>query len=420
MDGLVAIELQADQFLGGQGSDEQVVLPFREAVAVIKSHAAQSRRLFPDMMRRHRALDRLTLGFGDGQQRVVDTVGRQRPAVILATLDDIDFVAATRTVLVGPQGAGPGIEGGALLVAVPERPDFGTHAGLADKGVVVGNPTIGEDPHHLALQLVQVLRGRPLIVFAEGDEQVAIAVEHQSRAEMVAGRQFGLLPEDHLEIDQPRPIFRQPPAPDHGTGLVTLATALGIGQVDQTILLERRRQHHVQQSPLALGPNLRNTTQWRRELAICTHHPQIPRSLGHQHALSVRQKCQRPGVLEAADDLGRGDRPQLRAERLRRGQFLMDIKRATATFIAAGSECGYLAGSAPPSAPAVDAGNRCRSPRSPGRSEERAAPTGMATARRPAASKGVRPGIGLFMRPLLQIGFIRDGRTSHSFSWITP
>jgi hypothetical protein len=59
------------------------------------------------------------------------------------------------------------------------------------------------------LQLVQVLRGGALVVLAQGNEQIAVAIEHQARAEVVAHRQLGLLAEDHREVLQPRPVRRQ-------------------------------------------------------------------------------------------------------------------------------------------------------------------------------------------------------------------
>ncbi|MNT62110.1 hypothetical protein D3C72_1998030 [compost metagenome] len=97
-------------------------------------------------------------------------MGRNRPAVILAGLGQIDLIAATRAVLVGPQLTGPGVERCALLITVTKGPDFRAYVVLADKGVVFGHGAIREDAHDLALQLVQVLGRRALVVFTQRDE----------------------------------------------------------------------------------------------------------------------------------------------------------------------------------------------------------------------------------------------------------
>ena len=64
-----------------------------------------------------------------------------------------------------------------------------------------------------------------------------------------------LLAEDHAEVIQPRAVFGQLATTDGGTGLAVTAL-LGVGQVHGTVLVELRRQHHIQQAALALGPHL--------------------------------------------------------------------------------------------------------------------------------------------------------------------
>ncbi|MNM65836.1 hypothetical protein D3C81_772980 [compost metagenome] len=196
----VAVEFQANQLLRRQRADEQAVLPRLEAWVVVKRHAADGRGFFPDMVRVDHAIDMLAPGFGNRHQRIVDAMGGNRPTKVLAGLGDVDLITATGPVLVGPQLAGPGVERRALLVAVAERPDFRAHVIATDKRVVLGHRAVREDAHQLALQLVQVLRSRPLVVLAKGDEQVAVAVEHQARAKMVAAGELGLLAENHVEV----------------------------------------------------------------------------------------------------------------------------------------------------------------------------------------------------------------------------
>src|SRR5690606_14617532 len=115
-------------------------------------------------------------------EAVVDAVGSDRPAIVLAGLGDVDLVPPTRAVLMSPELAGPGIERGALLIAVTVGPDLRARIVAANEGVVIRDAPIRIQSHHLALQLVQILRSRPLVVLTQGDEQIAVTVEHQSRA----------------------------------------------------------------------------------------------------------------------------------------------------------------------------------------------------------------------------------------------
>src|SRR5690606_30275960 len=121
---LVAVKLQANQRAIKHGSNKQVVLPGFETLGVIEGHSAYGRRLTPDMMRRLCIRGGLTYRLRNGAPAVVVAVCRQGPTVISPWLWDVDFIAATRAMLVGPNGTAPGIERRTLLVAVAIRPDF--------------------------------------------------------------------------------------------------------------------------------------------------------------------------------------------------------------------------------------------------------------------------------------------------------
>ncbi|MNV16700.1 hypothetical protein D3C71_1074690 [compost metagenome] len=125
-----------------------------------------------------------------------------------------------------------------MRVALPVGPDFRAHVGLADKGVVLGHRAVRVDSHHLALQLVEVLGGRAFIVFPQRHEQIAVAIEHQPRTEMVALREFGFLAQDHLKVLDRRQIVGEPAAPHRSSRLVVLSTPFGIGQIDHPVLSE--------------------------------------------------------------------------------------------------------------------------------------------------------------------------------------
>src|SRR3546814_8523913 len=106
-----------------------------------------------------RAVDVGALCFGYGKSAVIDAMGSQWPAVVLAGLRNIDLIAAAWTMLVRPELARPWIKRRSLLIAMAVRPDFRAYLRIADERVVVGNAAVGVRAYYLALQLVQVLRG---------------------------------------------------------------------------------------------------------------------------------------------------------------------------------------------------------------------------------------------------------------------
>src|SRR5690606_22418827 len=99
--------------------------PGGKKAGIVKGHSGDSRRYLPVVMRLLGARHARALGFGNAQARVIDAVGGQGPAVILARLRNIDFVTASRAVFMRPQLPGPGVQCGTLLVAMPVGPDFG-------------------------------------------------------------------------------------------------------------------------------------------------------------------------------------------------------------------------------------------------------------------------------------------------------
>src|SRR5690606_1009471 len=115
------------------------------------------RRDLPIIERRLSALGSGAQRFGYCSARIVDAVGRQGPAVILACHGDIDLVAAARAVLMSPHFPRPGVQRPALLVSVAVRPDLRARTLCSDKWIVVRHAAVRMQPYQLALQLVQVL-----------------------------------------------------------------------------------------------------------------------------------------------------------------------------------------------------------------------------------------------------------------------
>ena len=128
----------------------------------------------------------LVRALADRRAGVVDAVGDHRPAVVDAGAHDVDLVAAARAVLVQPRDAGLRVDGQTLRVAMAVAEDLGPRARDADERIVLGHAAVRMQPDHLAVILAQVLRAIALPALADGDEQMALRVERQTRAEVFA------------------------------------------------------------------------------------------------------------------------------------------------------------------------------------------------------------------------------------------
>ena len=130
------------------------------------------------------------------------------------------------------------------------------------------------------------------------------AVQHQAGTEMQPLGQLGLLPEQDAEILQAGPVIGQTAASHGGAGAAV--AGLGIGQVDQAVLGEIRRQGHVEQAALPLRGHL-GYAFGRGQAAGNAQQPQIAGAFGDEDA-AIGQKGHGPGMLQAARhgrDLGR-------------------------------------------------------------------------------------------------------------------
>src|SRR5262249_49620759 len=102
--------------LAGKRADEQIAVPRGKHLARVERDAAGRDVRRPEVhglletgLRRFVAVDRLA--------GVVASVADDREAVVLASLDLVDLVAAARTVLGGPQPAGLRMNRDAAFVA---------------------------------------------------------------------------------------------------------------------------------------------------------------------------------------------------------------------------------------------------------------------------------------------------------------
>src|SRR5499426_1914299 len=124
-----AVELYADYALSPQIAEKEIAAKLRERRAAIEERARGGDRRSVFEQRRDHALFRFRMM-------------NQRPTVVLAALDDVDFVAAAWAVEARRPMLGlelrvrTGLPGDALRVAVAVRPNLGARVRPPDEGVV--------------------------------------------------------------------------------------------------------------------------------------------------------------------------------------------------------------------------------------------------------------------------------------------
>ena len=238
-----------------------------------------------------------------GAGAVVRAVGDDRPAVVHAGTNHIHFVAALWAVFVRPQQAGLRMQRRALHVAIAQRIFFRQPAGFAHERIVFRHAAVVVQADHRTVVIAGILRALHFAAVAEGDKQITFAVEHDARAEVIAGAQLRQHAENDLHVFQL--IAAQCAARDFGAD--ALVVPCGIRQVDPIVLSELRMQHHIHQSALAHGCHGGNASHrlWVK-LEIATDDAQPSAALGDQHA-RVGQKGDRPRMRQALGQGGDAD-----------------------------------------------------------------------------------------------------------------
>ena len=223
---------------------------------------------------------------------------RQRPAVVAAGQDGVDLVAATRAELGFPQGAGGGVEGQAVRVAMAIAEDFRPYAGPAEEGVARGRRAIALQSQHLAGQVVQPL-GAHLVGVAVPGGEVELAVlrpEGDAAAELQPSPRLGRRGvEDWGYRFQRRCVSGEPSADQpgqHAAGHLG-----GVAEVQFAGGGEVGRQGQVQQAALAAFRHRRHAGQGRRDAAIPPDQAHAP-GLFRQQQPTIRQEGAAPGVVQ--------------------------------------------------------------------------------------------------------------------------
>src|SRR5262249_35191319 len=125
-------------------SHQEAVLPCREPIAGIKRDTRGANRRHPeDDGRLHVSPNRR---FRDGRAGVFASIRGDRPAIIAARQDNVDFVATLRPVLAFPPRAGTRMDGEPQLIPMPHGVDLWLVSGSADKGVVWRHSPVIAEP----------------------------------------------------------------------------------------------------------------------------------------------------------------------------------------------------------------------------------------------------------------------------------
>ena len=140
-------------------TDEKVSPPVRKAVAGVERQARRGNRRNPDNVRRLHAL----FERASAKPSVPRTVAPKltiRPAVVGALLDDVDLVAALRTVLRFPDRARVRMDREPHHVPVAEGPDLRLRIGLTHERIVRRDGAVIAKTQNLALVCIGPLCDR--------------------------------------------------------------------------------------------------------------------------------------------------------------------------------------------------------------------------------------------------------------------
>src|SRR4030095_404045 len=129
-----------------QSADEQVALPSCEAIAGVEGHPRERNRRNPyDVRLLHPLAHRL---IGHARPGVSAPLADARPSVVLASLNDVDLVAAVRTLLARPDLSRLRVHGQSKLIAMAERVALGLVSRFPDDRIIGWHGTVVAQPHH--------------------------------------------------------------------------------------------------------------------------------------------------------------------------------------------------------------------------------------------------------------------------------
>jgi hypothetical protein len=177
--------------------------------------------------------------------------------------------------------------------------------------IVLGHAAVRIQPDHLAVVLAQILGAVALPALADGDEQMALRVERQTRAEVLARIHERLGREDHLQVLEPP--LAQPGARDPRA--VAAVAGGRVGEIDHPVRGESGIEGDVEQPALPARVDFRHALDRLRIEHPVAHYAHPSGALGNED-FPVRQERHAPRVLEAGHDRHDPERGMLGADRL--------------------------------------------------------------------------------------------------------
>ena len=202
-------------------------------------------------------------GLGEDGAVVVDPVRDHGPPVVPPPASHVDFVPTPGPVLVGPHLSRLGMDGQALGIPVAVAPDLGLVSLASHEGIVIGHGSVLVQPEDRTLVIRRILRAlvrqqiRILAPVSDAHEEMAFAVPREPPREVGVPRRPGVGHEELLGVHQL--LALQSGSHQGGGGQGRILVRLGVGQIELTVLGEIRMGQDLQETSLALGPDLRGT-----------------------------------------------------------------------------------------------------------------------------------------------------------------
>ena len=280
-------------------ADEDVALPRREAVAGVNGHAGHRNLRKPDDERRFHPLAGGVVG--DARPWIVAPEAHDRPSVIAARQDDVDFIAAIGPVLVVPQGSRHRMNDQGQRVAVAKGEDFRPVAGAACERVVRRNGTVVAEAEDLATQTRRVLRDLADIAAGRHVDHAVAAEDEAAVQPRVAF--VGLRHEEIANVGERAAIE---PAPRERRCAFAVLDGLGVGEVDQPVVGETWMERDIHQAAVAVRSHARHAGDRRRVEHAVADQADPAGPFGDQHA-PIREEGDTPRVRETPGDDAHAD-----------------------------------------------------------------------------------------------------------------
>src|SRR5262249_7294341 len=164
-----------------QAAYEHVVLPGGNLVSSIEGQSGGRDGRYPEHYRWfHIVLIRL---LSDARTQIKPAKTHDRPAIILARLEDIDFIAAVWAGLTFPDRSRIRLDSEAQHVAMSYRVNFGPIACASNERIIWRNGPIIAEPQHLPSEIVRILCAGRARRISDTDAHVnhSVLTEHDVR-----------------------------------------------------------------------------------------------------------------------------------------------------------------------------------------------------------------------------------------------